>query len=144
MARRVNDVDPSIFPSNGSRLGEDRNTALALEIVRIHGTLDHALVLPERTGLLQKAVDQGRFAVVDVRDDGDVAKIHCSFRKERARLREPGTNSLPRNIVRNSISAIGPPERQPSFGSRVFAHNARSSTSFSVTVICWLTPSMAT
>jgi hypothetical protein len=26
--------------------------------------------------LLQQAVDQGRFAVVDVGDDGNVAKVH--------------------------------------------------------------------
>jgi hypothetical protein len=43
--------------------------------------------------LLQQAVDQGGFAVVDMRDDGDVAKIHCGSRKERARLGEPGTRT---------------------------------------------------
>src|SRR5262245_58932708 len=93
MARRVDDIDPRAFPDYRSRLGKDRNTALAFEVVRIHGALDHALVLPERAGLLQKAVDQGRFAMVHVRDDSDVAKIHCGSRKERARLRELGTRT---------------------------------------------------
>ena len=38
--------------------------------------LDHPLVFAEGAGLLQQAVDQRGLAVVDVRDDGDVAKIH--------------------------------------------------------------------
>jgi hypothetical protein len=32
------------------------------------------LVLGERARLLKELIDQGRLAVVDVRDDGDVAK----------------------------------------------------------------------
>ena len=40
-----------------------------------------ALVLAVDAGLLQQPVDQGGFAVVDVRDDGDVAKVHCGFQK---------------------------------------------------------------
>ena len=34
------------------------------------------LVVAERAGLLQQPVDQGRLAVVDVRDDRDVAQVH--------------------------------------------------------------------
>ena len=42
----------------------------------IHDPLGDALVLAERAGLLQELVDEGRLAVVDVGDDGDVAKLH--------------------------------------------------------------------
>ena len=42
----------------------------------VHCALDHALILAKRARLLQKAVDQSGLAVVDVRDDGDVAKVH--------------------------------------------------------------------
>ena len=38
--------------------------------------LGHALVLAERAGLLQQPVDQRGLAVVDMGDDGDVAKLH--------------------------------------------------------------------
>ena len=64
------------FQSDRGGLGEDGDAALALEVVGIHGALDHALVLAVGAGLLQQPVDQRGLAVVDVGDDGDVAKIH--------------------------------------------------------------------
>ena len=57
-------------------LAEDGDAALALEVVGIHGAFDHPLVLAVDAGLLQQPVDQRGLAVVDVRDDGDVAKVH--------------------------------------------------------------------
>ena len=50
--------------------------ALALEVVAVHRPLLHLLVFAEGAGLLQQPVDQGRLAVVDVRDDRDVAQFH--------------------------------------------------------------------
>ena len=50
--------------------------ALAFQIVGIHRALGEALVLTEGSGLLQQAIDQGCFAMVDMRDDRDVAEIH--------------------------------------------------------------------
>ena len=64
--------------------------ALALEVVQI-GALDDALVIPERAGLLQKAVDQGGFAVVDMRDDRDVARDRGS--RKSLPLGEAGTRT---------------------------------------------------
>ena len=78
VARRIDDVDASAVPDHRRSLGQNGDAALALEIIGIHGALDHALVLAIRAGLLQQAVDQGSFAMVDVRDNGDVAKIHRS------------------------------------------------------------------
>ena len=76
VARRIDDIDAGVLPHDRGRLGENGDAALALEIVGIHGALDHALVLAIGAGLLQQPVDQRGLAVVDVGDDGDVAKIH--------------------------------------------------------------------
>ena len=58
---------------DGGVLGEDGDAALALEVVAVHRALGHALVGAERAALVQQGVDQRGLAVVDVRDDGDVA-----------------------------------------------------------------------
>ena len=41
----------------------------------MHRALFHALVVAEGAGLAEQLVDQGRLAVIDVRDDGDVAEL---------------------------------------------------------------------
>jgi hypothetical protein len=64
------------LPHDRGRLGEDRDAALALQVVRVHRAFGDALVLAERAGLLQQAVDQRGLAVVDVGDDRDVAQVH--------------------------------------------------------------------
>ena len=76
VARRVDDVDPHALPDHRGALGEDGDAALALEVVAVHRPLLNLLVLAERAGLLQQPVDQGRLAVVDMRDDRDVAQVH--------------------------------------------------------------------
>jgi hypothetical protein len=76
VARRVDDIDPGVVPLHGRGLGEDGDAALAFEVVRIKRAFGDPLVLAERAGLLQQAIDQGGLAVVDVSDDGDVAKVH--------------------------------------------------------------------
>ena len=76
VAGSVDDVNAGVVPDQRRRLGEDGDAALALEIVRIECAFGHALVLAERARLLQEAVDQRGFAMVDVGDNGDVAKLH--------------------------------------------------------------------
>ena len=76
VAGRVDDVDAGVLPEERGHLGEDGDAALALQVVGIHRALGDPLVLAERAGLLQQAVDQGGLAVVDVGDDGDIAQIH--------------------------------------------------------------------
>ena len=73
MARRVDDVDQEILVVDGRVLGHDRDAALPLELVAVHGALGHALVGAERAALVQQRIDERRLAVIDVRDDGDVA-----------------------------------------------------------------------
>jgi hypothetical protein len=75
MSRRVHDVDSVIAPSNRRILGQDRDPAFALQIIRIHDAFLQILARIERTGLAQQLVDERGFAVIDVRDDGDVAKF---------------------------------------------------------------------
>ena len=76
VAGRIDDVDAGVLPLHRGGLGQDGDAALALQIVGIHRALGHALVVAEGAGLLQQAVDQRGLAVVDVGDDGDVAKFH--------------------------------------------------------------------
>ena len=58
---------------DGGVLRQDRDAALALELVRVHHALGDPLVGAEDAALVQQRVDQRRLAVVDVGDDGDVA-----------------------------------------------------------------------
>ena len=74
MARGVDDVDLDVLVVNGDVLGQDGDTALALLIVGVQNALLHFLVLTEHVGRPQQAVDQRGLTMVDVRDDGNVAK----------------------------------------------------------------------
>jgi hypothetical protein len=66
------------MPFDRGDLGEDGDAALALEVAGIQCAFGHALVFANRAGLLQQAVDQGGLAMVDMGDDGDVAKHGCA------------------------------------------------------------------
>src|SRR5690606_41853566 len=72
----IDDVDTGLAPLHRGAFGEDGDTALALDVAGIHGAFGDLLVVAEGAGLLQKLVDQRGLAVVDVGDDGDVAKAH--------------------------------------------------------------------
>ena len=80
VTRRVHDIDPRVLPDHRRDFGQNRNAALLLEVVRVHHAFGDALVLAERTRLLEQLVDQRCLAVVDVGDDGDVTKLHGSRR----------------------------------------------------------------
>ena len=73
VAGRVHDVDLDGAVADGRVLRQDRDAALALQIVRVHHPFGHVLVVAENFGLLEHRVDQCGLAVVDVRDNGDVA-----------------------------------------------------------------------
>jgi hypothetical protein len=72
VARRVDDVDQQVVIVNRGVLGENRDPALAFEIVAVHGAFGDALVGTEGTALVQQGINQGGLAVVNVGDDGDV------------------------------------------------------------------------
>src|SRR5262249_3080728 len=71
-----------VLPLDRGCLGENRDAALALEIVGIERALGHPLVLAKSARLLQQAVDQPGLAMVDMGDDRHVAKRHERFRIE--------------------------------------------------------------
>jgi hypothetical protein len=75
VARRVDDVDLHPAVADGCVLGEDRDALLALEVHGVEHALGDVLVLAEGAGLPEERVDEGRLAVVDVRDDRDVAEL---------------------------------------------------------------------
>ena len=79
MARGVDDVDmvlgALVLPGDGGVLAENRDAALAFQLVGIHHPLRHGRAFVQRAGLLQQLVDQCRLAMIDVGDDGDVPEV---------------------------------------------------------------------
>ncbi len=73
VAGGVDDVDAGLAPHQRRAFRQDCDTALALQLVRIERALGHLLVGAEHARLAQQLIDQRRLAVVDMRDDRDVA-----------------------------------------------------------------------
>ena len=86
VSRCVDDVDLGVLVRHSGVLGEDGDAALALEIVAVHDARLDLLVLAEDLGLREHRVDEGGLAVVDVRDDGDVADVVALLQVRRRRL----------------------------------------------------------
>ena len=75
MAGGVDDIDLDPLVADRGVLGEDRDPALALQLVGVHDQGPGGVGVAEDMGLLEQAVHEGRLAVIDVRDDRDVADI---------------------------------------------------------------------
>ena len=75
VARRVDDVDEVALPLDGAVLAADRDAAFALEVVAVHHALLDVGVVAEHARGAEDGVDQGRLAVIDVSDDGEVADV---------------------------------------------------------------------
>ena len=75
MARRVDDVDLDALVVNRSVFRQDGDATLSLDVARVHDALFDHLVFAECARLLEHLVDQRSLAVVDVRDDRNVAQI---------------------------------------------------------------------
>ena len=73
VARRVDDVDLDPVPFDRGHLGENRDAALPFDGIAVHRAIRDVLVVAEGVGAAKERVDQGRFPVVDVGDDGDVS-----------------------------------------------------------------------
>ena len=56
-------------------LGEDRDAAFAFERVGVHDARFDVLAFAKDAALTEHGIDQGRLAVVDVGDDGDVTDV---------------------------------------------------------------------
>ena len=83
MTRRVDDVDLRLAVAEGRVLGEDRDPLLPLEVHRVEHALVDVLVGAEGAGLPEHRVDERGLAVVDVRDDRDVAEIGAAGHRSR-------------------------------------------------------------
>ena len=73
VAGRVDDVDFHVVIKNRGVFGEDGDATLAFQFVRVHDSFDVVFVGAKGAALLQHGIDQRGFAVVNVRDDSDVA-----------------------------------------------------------------------
>ena len=73
VAGRIDDVDLDAVVADAGGLGEDGDAALALQVVGVHDALDDVFVGAEDAALVEHGVHERGLAVVDVRDDGDVA-----------------------------------------------------------------------
>jgi hypothetical protein len=79
VAGRVDDVDFHAVIVDAGGFGKDGDAALALELARVHDAFGDLLIGPEDAALAKHGVDEGGFAVVDVGNDGDVAKTVVDF-----------------------------------------------------------------
>ena len=76
MAGGIDDVDAHVLPKHGGAFGEDGDAAFLLQFVAVHRALGDMLMVAEGAGLREKFIDEGGLAMIDMRDDGDVADLH--------------------------------------------------------------------
>ncbi len=74
MAGRIDNVDLDTVIADAGSLRENGDAALAFELVGIHHAFDVLLICAEKSALVQHGVHQRGFAVIDVRNDGDIAR----------------------------------------------------------------------
>jgi hypothetical protein len=77
VAGSIDDIDVVILIFEGGVFGADGNALFALKIHGIHDALfgGDGLVGAERAGLLEEAIDERGFPVVDVGDNGDISNV---------------------------------------------------------------------
>ena len=83
VSRGVDDVDPVALPGDGGILGQDRDATFLFLIVAVHHPFGENGTIGERAGLLQQAVNESGLAMIDVGDDGDIAKAFDGHGVER-------------------------------------------------------------
>jgi hypothetical protein len=84
MPRCIDDIDAVVIPVDGCVLRKDSDTAFALQIIGIHDSIGHCCPWSESPGLLQHLIDQRGLAMVDMRDDRDIAEFGNIRHLERA------------------------------------------------------------
>ena len=71
----INDIDLRVHVMNGGNFGKNRDAFLALEIVAIHDTNAHVLVLTKRPCLFENRIYEGRLPVINVRNDAYISYL---------------------------------------------------------------------
>ena len=105
VAGRVDQVDLDALPGDRGGLGEDGDAPLALLVVGVHDAVDHRLVGGEGAGGAQQRVDEGGLAVVDVRDEGDIAEVVVMIRGLLAATPGSGRPSAESDVVSRPSSS---------------------------------------
>src|SRR4029078_5880397 len=98
MARGVDDVDLDAVITHAGDLGEDGDTALALQVVGIHHAVDVLLMGAEDAALVEHGVHESGLAMIYVRDDGDISDIRIAANHESLLDRNWGANAQPAAI----------------------------------------------
>ena len=75
MAGGIDDVDLHVLIIHGGILRQNGDAALFFDGVVIHHAVGDLLVFAENAALLEHFVDERGFAVVNVRDDSDIADV---------------------------------------------------------------------
>ena len=75
MARRIDDVDLDVVVHDCRVLGQDRDTALTLDIAGVHDTLCNLLIGTENVTLLEHCIDQRRLTMVDVGNNRNISQL---------------------------------------------------------------------
>src|ERR1700730_8668084 len=75
VAWRVHNVYVVVLVSEGGVFRLDGNPFFALKIHRVHHALFHLLISAKSAGLPKQLINQGRLAMVNVRDDRDVTSL---------------------------------------------------------------------
>ncbi len=74
MARCIDDIDAPALPADCRVLGQNRNAAFALEIIRIHRAFIELHALTERLRSFKQLIHQRRLAMIHMRNNGDIAQ----------------------------------------------------------------------
>ena len=111
MAGRVDDVDAHVMPHHRGAFRQDRDAALAFELVRIERPFGYLLIGAKRARLAQHRVDQGGLAVVDMGDDRDIADIHT------VTCRLPGRRPRRLRVGAQTRAGLGGELRQIALGA---------------------------
>ena len=75
MARSVYNIDFYAFIIYGYILREYGYTALPFKVVVVENQFPELFLVPDQLCLINHPVNQGRLAVIDVGDDGDVPNV---------------------------------------------------------------------
>ena len=75
VARGVDDVDLHTLVGDRDVLRENRNPALTLQIVRVQQAFLCQFRITEQSALLHQRIDEGRFPMVNVGDNGNVSNL---------------------------------------------------------------------
>ena len=71
----IDNVDLGAVVINSRIFGQNRDTSLTLNIIRVHDAIDYFLIGTEYTALAKQLVYQRRFTVVNVSDNCNVSDI---------------------------------------------------------------------